>query len=133
MTSISCLRHSSSRAFEQWAFEQIVVWLQALLLRQALATGDFSCRRQSRCSVIGSSDVTDLPFLDKLAVGRKGLLQRHVLVVAMRLEQVDAIGVETRQGDRRSRGDLGRRREKDGDAQQSRGATRGRLGILPSP
>ena len=35
--------------------------------------------------------------LDQLTVGRQSLLQRHVLVVAMRSDQIDAIGVETSQ------------------------------------
>ena len=73
---------------------QVVVGLQALVGRHAQALGDLGRFAQALAAVIGGADHPHLALFHQPGEGVQGFLQRGVLVVAVRLVEVDAIGLQ---------------------------------------
>ncbi len=85
------------RALVVGAFIEVVVRLQGLVAGQLLGGADAERFGQARRVVVGGADGAHLALPDELVVGRQRFLQRRVLVVGVRLVEIDIVGLQTLQ------------------------------------
>src|SRR5205823_5402770 len=74
---------------EAVAIVQVVLWLQRLVVRQTVRLAGFERLRQARGRQVRGADGPDLPLSDELVVRAKRFLEGRVLVVPVRLVEVD--------------------------------------------
>ena len=82
------------RALELGALDKVVVRLQRLVARHALPRAGPQRLAQARGRVVRCADSPDLALLDQLRERPERLVERRGRVVAVRLVEVDMVGLQ---------------------------------------